>query len=200
MDLSTRYLGIDLPHPLMPGASPLAYDLDSVKRLEDAGAAAVTIHGRTRSDMYDGHADLTVIRALVESVSELKVIGNGDVCDWVSARRMFADTGCDAVMVARGCLGNPWVFSEIAADLRGEAVPDAPSLEEKAKILRRHVDLYIDTFGEETTSRQIRKHLLWYFRHTPAEKVLRARLSQIEGRTDIDDAINAALEEQMREG
>ena len=168
--------------------------VDVARAMEDAGAAAVTIHGRTRCAMYDGHADLAVIRDLKQSVGELKVIGNGDVCDWVSARRMFSITGCDAVMVARGCLGNPWVFEQIKADLAGEAIPEPPSAEEKARVLRRHVDLYVDTFGEELTTRQNRKHLIWYFRGTPGEKELRSRLKDIQKRSDIDDAIEAACE------
>lgn len=168
--------------------------IEVAKAMEDAGAAAVTIHGRTRSDMYDGTADLDVIRALKASVTDLKVIGNGDVRDWVSARRMFAMTNCDAVMVARGCLGNPWVFQDLAADLRGEAIPDAPDAAQKAAVLRRHVDLYVDTFGEEITTRQIRKHLVWYFRGTAAEATLRKMLKGIERRADIDRAIDVACE------
>ncbi len=168
--------------------------IEVAQAMEAGGAAAVTIHGRTRCDMYDGHADLAVIRELKKSVDTLKVIGNGDVCDWVSARRMFSITGCDAVMVARGCLGNPWVFEQIKADLEGRKVPDAPDTTEKARVLRHHVDLYIDTFGIELTTRQIRKHLIWYFRHTPGEKALKRHLSGIETLEDIHAAIDAACE------
>jgi tRNA-dihydrouridine synthase len=149
--------------------------------------------------MYDGHADLGVIRELCESV-DIRVVGNGDVCDAVSARRMFSITGCDAVMVARGALGNPWAFEQIAADLRGEPVPPPPDLEQKGRVLRRHVDLYVETFGVETTCYEIRKHLLWYFRHTPAERPLRRGLSSIEARADIDRAIDTALEACATEG
>jgi nifR3 family TIM-barrel protein len=161
--------------------------------MQDGGAAAVTIHGRTRDEMYDGHVDLAIIRELKHAV-DMVVVGNGDVRDWQSARRMFHTTGCDAVMVARGALGNPWVFREIKADLDGEAVPDRPDLATKKRTLARHVDLYIDTFGEERTTFEIRKHLLWYFRHTPGEKVLRRKLKDLHSRADIMRAVDAACE------
>lgn len=165
--------------------------VDVGRAMQDAGAAAVTIHGRTRSDMYDGHVDLAVIAELKKAV-DMVVVGNGDVRDWQSARRMFHTTGCDAVMVARGALGNPWVFREIKADLDGLPIPDKPDLHTRRQTLERHVELYIDTFGEERTTREIRKHLLWYFRGTPGEKTLRRALSGLKTREDIMRAIDAA--------
>lgn len=161
------------------------------RAMQDAGASAVTIHGRTRGDMYSGHADLGVIRDLKQAV-DLVVIGNGDVRDWQSARRMFHATGCDAVMVARGALGNPWVFAELKADLAGEPIPAPPGIEERRHTLMRHLELYLEAFGEERTSLEIRKHLLWYFRDTPAEKTLRHALKDLKTRADIVDAIDLA--------
>lgn len=169
------------------------------RAMSDGGAAAVTIHGRTRGEKYEGHVDLAVIRELADAV-EMPVIGNGDVRDWVSARRMFSVTGCAGVMVARGALGNPWVFREIAADLRGEPVPDRPDLEERHRTIMRHMDLYIDTFGEARTSKECRKHLLWYFRGTAGEKLLRRRLADIHCRADIEAAVAAACEACRDEG
>ncbi len=167
--------------------------VDVGRAMQDAGASAVTIHGRTRSDMYDGHVDLAIIAELKKAV-DMVVVGNGDVRDWQSARRMFHATGCDAVMVARGALGNPWVFREIKADLLGEPIPEPPDLEQKRQTLARHIDLYVDTFGEGRTAREIRKHLLWYFRGTPGEKVLRRRLRDLHSRADIDRAVDAACQ------
>ncbi len=164
------------------------------RAMQDGGASAVTIHGRTRSEMYDGHVDLAIIAELKRAV-DMTVVGNGDVRDWQSARRMFHTTGCDAVMVARGALGNPWVFAEIAADLAGRPVPPRPDLAQKRRTLARHVDLYIDTFGEHRTTLEIRKHLLWYFRHTPGEKILRRQLAGLESRADIMGAVDAACEQ-----
>ncbi|MEM1350030.1 MAG: tRNA-dihydrouridine synthase, partial [Myxococcota bacterium] len=91
----------------------------------------------------------------------------------------------DAVMVARGCLGNPWVFREIAADLRGEPVPQRPTLEHKREMMVRHLDLYVETFGERRTSTEIRKHLLWYVRGTRAERAFRARMKELTSRDDV---------------
>ena len=167
--------------------------IDVARAMQEGGAAALTIHGRTRSDHYDGHADLRVIKELVDAV-DMPVIGNGDVCDWVSARRMFHITGCAAVMVARGALGNPWVFREIGADLRGEPPPPRPTPEARGQTIRRHVDAYVDTCGEERTCREIRKHLLWYFRDTPGERVLRRRLSSMKSLADVHTGIDAAIE------
>lgn len=161
--------------------------------MQDAGAAAVTIHGRTRGEMYEGHADLGVIAELKRAV-DIAVIGNGDVRDWQSARRMFHATGCDAVMVARGALGNPWVFREIKADLQGRPVPAAPDINERRRLLTRHVDLYIETFGVERTTLEIRKHLLWYFRGTAGERVLRHALRGLKTHADILAAVDAACE------
>ncbi len=161
--------------------------------MELGGAAALTIHGRTRSEGYDGHVDLAVIAEIVRSV-DIAVIGNGDVCDYKSARRMFDTTGCDGVMVARGALGNPWVFREIAADMRGEPIPDRPSPENRRAMVMRHVELYVENFGVKRTCLEIRKHLLWYFRDTPGEKILRRRLADLETIADVENAVDAALE------
>lgn len=166
--------------------------VEVVQAMEKGGASAVTIHGRTRCDMYDGHVDLAIIAEVVRAV-EIPVIGNGDVCDWQSARRMFHITGCDAVMVARGALGNPWVFREIAADMAGEEVPPKPTPQEREATIMRHVDLYVESFDEEKMCREIRKHLLWYFRETPGEKVLRRRLAGLQCRADVAAAVTAAI-------
>lgn len=160
--------------------------------MQEGGAAALTIHGRTRGEMYDGHVDLAIISALVKSV-DMAVIGNGDVCDWQSARRMFHTTGCDGIMVARGALGNPWVFQEISADLAGEPIPDPPGVDERRALIMEHVDTYVDSFGVEQTCREIRKHLLWYLRETPGEKVLRRRLSTMTTLSDVEAGVDAAL-------
>ena len=161
--------------------------------MRDAGAAAVTIHGRTRSDFYEGHADLQVIRDLKLAVGDMVVIGNGDVRDASSARRMFWTTGCDAVMVARGALGNPWVFAQIAADLRGQT-PRPPTAAERLATIRRHVALYVELQGEELACRELRKHLLWYFRQSEAEAPLRRRLASIKRTQDLDDALSEAMQ------
>lgn len=165
--------------------------------MEAAGAAAVTIHGRTRCDFYDGHADLSVIRDLKQAVN-MVVIGNGDVRDHISARRMFSITGCDAVMVARGALGNPWVFEEIAADLKGQPWAGPPTLEHRRQTIFRHIALYVETYGEELACLQLRKHLLWYFRQTGGELVLRRAMASLQTREQVEAAVDLALAASMR--
>ena len=167
--------------------------VEVAQAMEAGGARSLTIHGRTRSDMYNGHADLNIIAEIVNSVN-IKVVGNGDISDYVSARRMFLITGCDAIMVARGALGNPWVFREIAADLRGEKIPARPSMEEMEQTIGEHARLYIDDFGIQVAAKQIRKHLLWYFRDTPGELILRRSLKDIKSEKDIYVAIENACQ------
>jgi nifR3 family TIM-barrel protein len=162
------------------------------RAIEDAGGAAVTIHGRTREGGFEGHADLASVRRLVESVS-IPVIGNGDVRDVASAARMMDMTGCQAVMVARGCMGYPWVFRELRAYFAGEAIPEEPTLEERRQLVLEHVRLYVETYGERRTALEIRKHLLWYFRGTPGEGVLKLRLANLRGAADVVDAVERAV-------
>ena len=174
--------------------------VDVARAIEDAGGAAVTIHARTRGAMFEGHPDLGEIAALKAAVS-IPVIGNGDVRDVASAREMLALTGCDAVMVARGCMGYPWIFRELAASLRGEVIPSAPTLDERRGLLR-HIDLYVETYGERITCLQIRKHLLWYFRDTPGERVIKERMeglwliAQVKGA--VDEALGACMAPGLR--
>jgi tRNA-dihydrouridine synthase B len=146
--------------------------VDFALTMQDAGAAAITIHGRTRSDMYNTHADLGIIADVKRALS-IPVIGNGDVKCHQSAERMFRETGCDAVMVARGCLGNPWVFREIRSWLDGNTRRVDRTPEIVAAMILRHFDLYLECFGEVKTCLDFRKHALWYFRDSAGEDHLR---------------------------
>jgi nifR3 family TIM-barrel protein len=161
--------------------------------LQNGGAAGVTIHGRTRSDMYEHHVDLDVIAKLKAAV-DITVIGNGDVRDIESCDRMFQSTGCDAVMIARGCLGNPWVFQELAAHLRGETVKVDRSPSAFGHVVGRHLELYVESFGEKRTCLQFRKHALWYFKGTAGHPVLRKRMANLTSVIAIEDAIREAVE------
>lgn len=132
------------------------------KIAENCGAAALTVHGRTREQMYAGKADLSAIRSVVECVG-IPVIGNGDVIDGPSALRMLKETGCSLVMVGRGALGRPWVFSQIAAYLRdGTALP-APPFPERMAALRAQAQMAVLEKGERAAMREMRKHAAWYF-------------------------------------
>lgn len=172
--------------------------VDVGRALEAGGAAAVTIHGRTRDAMYSDHVDLDVIAALKRAVS-IPVIGNGDVRDEESCARMFGRTGCDAVMVARGCLGRPWLFAELRAALEGSRVEEI-GWARRREIVHRHLALYVDSFGERVACLEFRKHALWYFRDTAGHPVLRSRLAGLVSldaiRAAIDEAADAALDDE----
>lgn len=163
------------------------------RALEQGGAAAVTIHGRTRSAMYEHHVDLDAIAELKQAVG-IAVIGNGDVRDRQSCDRMMAATGCDGVMVARGCLGRPWVFADLASHLVGDgrSVPD-PDPDALGAVVLRHLALYVDSFGERRTCLEFRKHALWYFRGGAGEEVIKARVRAMDSAAAIADAVRAAV-------
>lgn len=160
--------------------------VEIAKIAEDAGAAAIAVHGRTREQFYSGRADWEIIAKVKEAVS-IPVIGNGDVTDGESARRMLSETGCDGVMIGRGARGNPWLFGEIAAFLEDGRILPAPSMEEKKKMILRHAALQLEIKGDYTGVREMRKHLSWYTAGMPNSARLRGqvnlaeRFEQIEG-------------------
>lgn len=160
--------------------------VEIAKIAEDAGAAAIAVHGRTREQFYSGRADWEIIAKVKEAVS-IPVIGNGDVTDGESARRMLSETGCDGVMIGRGARGNPWLFGEIAAFLEDGRILPAPSMEEKKKMILRHAALQLEIKGEYTGVREMRKHLSWYTAGMPNSARLRGQVNlaecfeQIEG-------------------
>ena len=128
--------------------------------LEQNGAAALAVHARTREQYYSGRADWSVIRAVKRAVS-IPVFGNGDVFSAADALRMLEETGCDAVMIGRGAQGNPWIFAEINAALRGE-VYQRPDLSERVETALRHFDLELALHGERRGLPEMRKHIAWY--------------------------------------
>ena len=144
------------------------------RRVADAGADAVCVHGRTRNQGYGGKADLNVIRAVKEAVS-IPVIASGDVFSAASARRMWAETGCDAVMVARGALGNPWIFREIAAVYAGVDQPVRPAPEELKATMREHLGMCVQFLGERMGVINFRKFFIWYTRGLPNARLLRPK-------------------------
>ena len=137
--------------------------VELARAAEAAGAAAVTIHGRTREQQYAPPVDFDII-ARVKAAVHIPVIGNGDVATPEDARRMIESTGCDLVMIGRGALGNPWLFARTEALLGGRPVPPPPTLEERMTVMLRHIRLMCDTAGEYEGMRQARKHAAWYMR------------------------------------
>jgi tRNA-dihydrouridine synthase B len=149
------------------------------RRCQDAGAAVVTLHPRTRADMYSGHARWEEIAALKEAL-DVPVIGNGDVRSGEDARRMRDQTGCDGIMIARGSHGDPWIFKEARAALDGELPPGPPSVEERFRICIKHArNAVAFERDQEKAMREFRKHLGWYTKGLPSGKHLRQELFQV---------------------
>lgn len=158
--------------------------LDAGRIAADNGAVAVALHARTASQRYSGQADWMEISNLKNHMvdsgfGEIPVLGNGDIFAAGDARRMMDETGCDGVVVGRGCLGRPWLFAELSAELQGREVPTPPTLTEVADIILRHTELMAYYGGEGFACRDIRKHIGWYLRGYPAGGELRANLAKV---------------------
>ena len=173
--------GIDADH--------LTY-LEAAKAAEGAGVAAVALHARTAADFYSGNADWDAIGKLKESISSIPVLGNGDIWSAQDALRMVEQSGCDGIVVGRGCLGRPWLFGDLSAAFRGEEHKAMPGLGEVADAFRRHAELLVEFFDDEDKAcRDIRKHVAWYFKGYAVGGELRARLAAVESLQHMDDLL-----------
>ncbi|RAV09665.1 tRNA dihydrouridine synthase DusB [Paenibacillus contaminans] len=142
------------------------YAVQNAKAVENGGGSAVSVHGRTRVQMYTGTANWDIIKEVKESVS-IPVIGNGDVFSPEDAKRMLDHTGCDGVMIGRGALGNPWMLYRTVQYLTGGELPSDPTPEEKIRIAVLHMDRLIALKGENTAVKEMRKHMAWYLKGLP---------------------------------
>ncbi len=173
--------------------------LDAARAAEDAGVAAIALHGRTASEFYSGHADWSAIAKLKETITSVPVLGNGDIWSADDAIRMVRETGCDGVVVGRGCLGRPWLFGDLVAAFRAEAGEISWDEAERAiakpplgfvmQAMRRHTELLVEFFdGEEDRAcRDIRKHVAWYFKGYGVGGDLRRSLAAVESLEQMDE-------------
>ena len=152
--------------------------VEVAKILEQAGASAVAVHGRTREQYYTGKADWDIIREVKQAVN-IPVIGNGDIFSGQDALDMMKQTGCDLVMIARGALGNPWIFAEAKALWEGKEPPKAPDANEKREMLEKHFCDLLELKGEYAAVREMRKHTGWYLKGMPGAAAMRREINQI---------------------
>ncbi len=157
---------------------------------QEEGVDALMLHARTQRMGFKGKAHWPWIAALVEAM-DIPVIGNGDVIDGPSAVRMVRETGCQGVMIGRATYGNPWIFREVEAALRGDAIPPRPSFAERVEVLCRHIRYAVDDLGERRGIREMRKQTGWYLKGIPRVKELRAVTNLIE---DTDEVIRTVQE------
>ena len=158
--------------------------LDFTKRMEDAGAAMVAVHGRTRSMLYSGTADWDMIHKVKEQLS-IPVIANGDITDGQAAVRCLKRTGADGLMIGRSTFGDPWIFGEVRAALRGEAYPGRPSLADRVAVALEQFRLSEQDHGEHIACLEARKHFAWYLRGVPHSSYYKNQITSLTTMEDI---------------
>ena len=166
--------------------------VEVAKVIEEAGASAITVHGRTRAQGYSGNADWNIIKQVKEMVS-IPVIGNGDVTSAEKAKEMLDFTGCDAVMIGRGVLGNPWLINECVSYLESGIIPLKPSAREKIEMLKRHYQLLVDSTSEKQAILEIRTHALWYIKGMPKSAYIKNKICKTKNSEDLFKILNDYL-------
>jgi len=164
--------------------------LEAGRIAEGAGVGSIALHARTASEFYSGHADWSAIAKLKETITDVPVLGNGDIWSAEDALRMVAETGCDGVVVGRGCLGKPWLFGDLAAAFQGGVLKAEPTLGEVARAYQRHAELLVEFFEDEARAcRDIRKHVAWYFKGYAVGGETRAALAMSSSLQEIADLL-----------
>ena len=162
---------------------------------EKAGVSAITIHGRTREEYYSGKADLDIIKKVKESVS-IPVIGNGDVTSEESALKMFDYTGVDGIMIGRGSMGNPWLFKQIEHYLQAGEKLEAPSMQERLEVIKKHINLAVKEKGENIGIKEMRKHLACYVRNLPNASRMREEINKIDTEKELLEILELFFEKE----
>ncbi len=166
--------------------------VEVAKRCEESGAAAITVHGRTREQMYAPPVDFDIIKSVKNAVS-VPVIGNGDIDSPLSAAKMYEYTGCDFIMVGRAAMGRPWIFSQINAYLRDGILLPEPPLSERMRIMLKEIELMMKYKGEHTALLEARKHVGWYMRGLRGAATLRKKCAEINSFDDVIEVSRLAL-------
>lgn len=175
-------MGIDADH--------LTY-LDAARRAQDAGVAAIALHARTAADYYSGTAHWDAIATLKQEITDVPVLGNGDIWSAEDALAMVSYTGCDGVVVGRGCQGRPWLFTDLVAAFAGADLRVRPGLAEVAEVIRRHAVLMVEHFGTELKAlRELRKHLSWYMKGYVVGGEVRRQLGLVSTLAELDERLD----------
>ena len=174
--------------------------LEAARAAQGAGVASIALHARTAAQFYSGHADWSAIARLKQAITDVPVLGNGDIWSGADAIRMVDETGCDGVVVGRGCLGRPWLFGDLSAAFRARAgeideqtaaaAQAHPTLGQVAHAFRRHAELLVEFFEDEDRGcRDIRKHVAWYFKGYPVGGETRAALATVGSLAQLDELL-----------
>lgn len=164
------------------------------KKIEEAGASCIAIHPRTRSQGYSGTADWTIIKQVKENV-QIPVIGNGDIKSCYDAKRMLEETGCDAVMIGRGVLGNPWLIKECVDYLERDLLPKKVSVEEKIMMIKKHANLLKETKDEKRSLLEIRSHAAWYLKGIENGSKLKNDIFKVKTVLELTNLLDRFMEE-----
>lgn len=173
--------------------------VEVAKVCEKAGASAIAVHGRTRSQGYSGNVDLDIIKQVKENV-DIPVIGNGDIKSCYDAKKMLDYTKCDAVMIGRAALGNPWIFKECVQYLESGIIPSLVSKTEKIEMIKKHVNYLLEQKPEKVVVLEMRSHVSWYLKGIPRGAEIKRKLSSIKTIEELNNLLDNFLKETKNDG
>lgn len=162
--------------------------VETAKAIEEAGACAITIHGRTRAEFYSGQADWNIIKEVKENI-KIPVIGNGDIKSPEDAKKIFEQTNCDGIMISRASLGNPWIFKQVNEYLQGKEISNINS-DEKLKIILEHINLEVEEKGENIGIKEMRKHICFYLKGEKGASEIREKINHTDSRYEVEKILS----------